>query len=177
MGDLLTLTPRLRRKGLRRATPATDWYEHALAIEHTDPAAALAAYERAIAGRPSFADAWCNLGRLHHDHGPSGTQPGQRHGRLALAESCYRIALCLRDDIALYWFNLGVVVEDQHRHAEAIAAYERALAIDPHMADPHYNLARLYELTARRAGNDVLMRRAVRHLTSYRSLAKSSSAR
>ena len=30
--------------------------------------------------------------------------------------------------VALYWFNLGVVLEDQGRAAEAIAAYEHALA-------------------------------------------------
>ena len=32
--------------------------------------------------------------------------------------------------VALFWFNLGVVLEDQGRAAEAIAAYEHALALD-----------------------------------------------
>ena len=165
MGDLLHLplgsrTPR-PRLGLRRATPATDWYERGVALEVTDPPAALAAYERALAGRPDFADAHNNLGRLHHDQ-----------GRLAVAESHYRIAVCLRDSVALYWFNLGVVVEDRARTAEAIDCYERALALDPHLADAHYNLARLYELTARNAGDELLMRRAVRHLVRYRNLAR-----
>lgn len=166
MGDLLTLFPRNGRKGLRRATPATDWYERGLAAEVPDPAAAVVAYERAIASRPDFADAHNNLGRVHHDH-----------HRLALAESHYRIALCVNDGVALYWFNLGVAVEDQGRFAEAIAAYERALAIDPCFADAHYNVARLYELLARRAGNELLLRRAVRHLVEYRTLAKRDVAR
>jgi tetratricopeptide (TPR) repeat protein len=149
------------RKGLRRATPAAEWYERGLALEGSDPAGAQVAYERAVAGRPDFADAHNNLGRMHHD---------QR--RLAAAESCYRLALCVRDDVALYWFNLGVVVEDQGRMAEAIDAYEHALAIDPSFADVHYNLARLYEVTARTSNDDLLLRRAVRHFSQYRQLAR-----
>ncbi len=164
MGDLLTLSTVGRRLGLRRGTPATDWYERGVALEPVDPAAAAIAYERAIAGRPDLADAHNNLGRIHHDA-----------GRLAVAESCYRIALCLRADLALYWFNLGVVVEDQGRTAEAIEAYEQALALDPRLADAHYNLARLFDASARRApnhGDELLLRRAVRHLASYRQLAR-----
>jgi tetratricopeptide (TPR) repeat protein len=168
VGDLLFLPLASRSSGgrlpLRRATPAVDHYERGVALESVDPAAARAAYERALAGRPDFADAHNNLGRLHHDA-----------NALAIAESHYRIAICLHDCIALYWFNLGVVVEDQGRSAEAIACYEHALALDPQMADAHYNLARLYELTARRANNELLMRRAVRHLLQFRSLARAES--
>lgn len=168
VGDLLILPLGTRtarpRFGLRRATPATDWYERGVALEGTDAAAAIAAYERALAGRPDFADAHNNLGRLHHDG-----------GELARAESHYRIAICLATSssgVALYWFNLGVVVEDRGRISEAIACYERALASDADFADAHYNLARLFELTARRADDELLMRRAVRHLVQYRSLAR-----
>jgi tetratricopeptide (TPR) repeat protein len=166
VGDLLPLFPREGRKGLRRATPATEWYERGLLAEATDPVTAVAAYERALASRPDFADAHNNLGRVHHDH-----------QRLARAEAHYRLALCVNEGVALYWFNLGVVVEDQGRFAEAIDAYARALAIDPCFADAHYNVARLYELSARRAGNELLLRRAVRHLSEYRSLAKAAAVR
>ena len=162
MGDLLTL--RLERRfGLRHGTPAATHYERALALESRDPPAAAACYARAIAGRPDFADAHNNLGRIHHDA-----------SELAAAESHYRIAICIDPSIALYWFNLGVVVEDRGRTSEAIAAYEHALELDPQLADAHYNLARLYELTARRCGDELLMRRAVRHLVQYRSLARAS---
>lgn len=165
VGDLLTLEPRRPRFGLRRATPATYLYNLGVSLEASDPVAAQQAYERAIAGRPDFADAHNNLGRIHHD----------AH-RFAIAESCYRIALCIDPTIALYWFNLGVVVEDRGRTSEAIAIYEHALALDPQLADAHYNLARLYEVAARRApgaGDELLLRRAVRHLVTYRSLARS----
>jgi len=162
VGDLLFLTAG-RRKGLLRGTPAVTWYERGLALEGSDPEAAIAAYARCIAGQPDFADAHNNLGRVVHDQGD-----------FVRAEACYRAAIALRDDVALYWFNLGVVVEDRGRSADAIDAYERALAIDPQLADAHFNLARLYELSGQRAGDDMLRRRAFRHLGQYRTLARAA---
>src|SRR5687768_2637038 len=103
------LGPRL---GCRRAeTPLTAraWYERGLELEGSDVTAAIDAYERAIARDPMMADASCNLGRLLHES-----------ARLAAAESCYRIALSGNREVAVYWFNLGVAVEDQGRRAEAI---------------------------------------------------------
>jgi len=163
VGDLLFLRLGSRR-GCVRATSALDWYERGLALEMSDPGAALSAYRRALAGRPDFADAYNNLGRLHHDH----------HD-LADAEALYRLAICAADDVALYWFNLGVVLEDLGRSAEAITAYERALALDAGLADAHFNLARQLELVGK-AGpvlDELVMRRAVRHLKRYRDLATS----
>ncbi|HEX8113589.1 MAG TPA: tetratricopeptide repeat protein [Kofleriaceae bacterium] len=181
MGDLLTFAPgQVRtlgprpgsRCGLRRGTSATRWYELGCRLEASEPARAIAAYERAVAGCPGFADAHNNLGRLLHDAGSLGA-----------AESSYRLAICADPGIALYWFNLGVAVEDQGRRAEAIAAYERAIEIserseaagggDPAgVADAHYNLARLLELTGRRTGDELMLRRAVRHLLRYRELTR-----
>jgi len=149
------------RCGLRRGTSATHWHELGCRLEASDPARAMAAYERAAAGCPALADAHNNLGRLLHDR-----------GSLAAAESSYRLALCADPSVALYWFNLGVVVEDLGRRAEAIAAYERALGLDARHADTHYNLARLLELAGRRTQDDVMLRRAVRHLLRYRELTR-----
>ena len=159
MGDLLTfeLGP---RRGTKRGTRASDWYDRGCALEADRPEEALRCYERALAGRPDLADAHNNLGRVLHDLGRE----------LAVAESHYRIALCLDPEVALYWFNLGVVVEDRGQVAEAIAHYEQALALDPAFSDAHFNLARLYELAGRRTGNELLVRRAVRHLIRYRDL-------
>lgn len=196
MGDLLHLHGRLRkapRCGLRRGTSATAWYELGLALEQTDPVRAIAAYERALAGRPDLADALNNLGRLHHETtaGEPATErsPGPRAGApstdraantparggdasaAARAESCYRLAICAQPNIALYWFNLGVSVEDQGRASEAIAAYEQAIALDPKLADAHFNLARLLEVVGRTCNDDLVLRRAVRHLVRYRDLA------
>jgi tetratricopeptide (TPR) repeat protein len=166
VGDLLQLELGPRR-GLRRGTSATAWYVQGCALELIDPARAMAAYERAIAGRPDLADAYNNLGRVLHDHHDRGPAPGV----LPRAESYYRLALCIDPEVGLYWFNLGVVVEDQRRIGEAIAAYERALVLDPGLADAHFNLARLLELVGRQTADELVLRRAVRHLVRYRDLA------
>ena len=51
-------------------------------------------------------------------------------------------------------------------------AYERALGLDAMMADAHYNLARQIEVIARKADDEVMLRRAIRHLKQYRQLAR-----
>ena len=163
VGDLVFLKLGPRRP-MRKAPSAVTWYERGCALEATDPAAAIDAYRRALAGRTDFSDAHNNLGRLLHDR-----------GELAAAEAHYRLALCTRRYIALYWFNLGVVLEDQGRRAEAIDGYERALAIDPELADAHFNLARQIERIARAADDEIMLRRAVRHLKFYRELSRASS--
>jgi tetratricopeptide (TPR) repeat protein len=165
VGELLTFSIGPRR-GIRRGTCATDWYEQGCALEAREPEAAMAAYRRAIAGRPDLADAHNNLGRLHHDR-----------RELADAESCYRLAICVDAKVPLYWFNLGVALEDQGRHAEAIGAYERAIELEPGSADAHFNLSRLLELDGRRVGDEVLLRRAVCHLVRYRDLTRVSRVR
>jgi tetratricopeptide (TPR) repeat protein len=160
MGELVSLFSIGGRRGLRRATSAVDHYERGLALEAAgDCEGAIAAYGRAIAGRPDLADAYNNLGRVHHDRGELGD-----------AESLYRLAICAAGNVALYWFNLGVALEDRGRFAEAIAAYEQALALDVTLADAHFNLARQLERAA--GSNEIVLRRAVRHLARYRDLAR-----
>jgi len=194
VGDLLYLGGQMLRAprcGLRRGTSATAWYELGRALEDTDPVRAIAAYERALAGRPELADALNNLGRLYHEASGSaavtspgaaasvGVEParasgdrGAPRGGARLAESCYRLAICAQPTVALYWFNLGVSVEDQGRASEAIAAYEQAIALDPRLADAHFNLARLLEVVGRTSNDELVLRRAVRHLVRYRDLAR-----
>ncbi|HVK86696.1 MAG TPA: tetratricopeptide repeat protein [Kofleriaceae bacterium] len=163
MGDLVRLQLGERR-GFRRGTSATALYQEGCAREAADPAGAARWYERALAGRPDLADAHNNLGRVIHE------SDGQ--GALAVAEAHYRLAICSSPEVALYWFNLGVVVEDQGRTSEAIAAYEHALALDGGLADAHFNLARLLELVGRRGEDELALRRAMRHLVNYRKLSR-----
>jgi tetratricopeptide (TPR) repeat protein len=161
VGDLLSFRTNIGpRRGMVRAPSALAWYERGLALEASEPERAIAAYRRALAGRPDLADAHCNLGRLLHDAAD-----------FVAAEGHYRLAICIDDRVALYWFNLAVAVEDRGRNAEAIDAYERALDLDPRLEDAHFNLARLYEQLARRTRDDLMKRRAIRHLASYRLLA------
>ena len=131
---------------------ARDWFERAAALERQDPAAAIEAYERALASDPALLDASINLGRLLHEAG--------RHAR---AESVYRSARRACGDNALLLYNLGVLLEDMNRGVEAAAAYEVALRGDPDLADAHYNLGLLY----RELGQP---RQAIRHMARYRAL-------
>lgn len=178
--DIVSITIGPRR-GLLRGTSATAWYELGCVHEATDPARAITCYQRALAGRPDHADAHNNLARLVHDralaHAASLAAPGSAsartaHADLSIAESHYRLAICARPTVPLYWFNLAVSVEDQGRTAEAITLYQHALALDASLADAHFNLARLYELTGRRTMDELALRRAVNHLVRYRNLRR-----
>jgi tetratricopeptide (TPR) repeat protein len=182
VGDLLTFPGSLRgaagepgpRLGTRRGTSATAWFELGVQLEARAQvdgragtrAEARAAYERAAAGCPTFADALCNLGRMH-----------AQDGEPAIAESWFRLAICAEPACGLYWFNLGVSVEDQGRHAEAITAYAHAIELDPSAADANHNLSRLLELVGRRTGDVEVLRSAVRHLLRYRQLTRRAHAR
>jgi len=157
MGEMIPFRPTGlgARRPCRRAVPAAVWYERAIVAEEGGWPEAIALYERAIAANPEHADAHCNLGRLLHERGES-----------ARAEQHYRVALCVRDDVGVYWFNLGVAVEDQRRRAEAIACYRAALEHDPLIADAHWNLARLLDVS----GDHAAQAEALRHLAAYRAM-------
>jgi tetratricopeptide (TPR) repeat protein len=135
------------------ARDAQSWFEEAAALEATDREAAIRAYEQAIAGEPSFLDARINLGRLLHDGGD-----------LAAAERVYREATAIGNDAVLL-YNLGVLLDEQDRATEALAAYEAAVASDPDFADAHYNLGLLYESVGRAQD-------AIRHMARYRVLVR-----
>ena len=84
-------------------------------------------------------------------------------GALREAEAVYRKALDLHGPDPLLLYNLGVLLQDQERKAEAAEAYRAALHGDPGMADCHYNLALLCEALAR-------PQEAIRHMAQYRRL-------
>jgi tetratricopeptide (TPR) repeat protein len=131
------------------ADGADDLYAKAFELEDTDAPAARAAYEACLKADAQHADARVNLGRLLH-----------LAGLLTEAESIYRAAVRPEAFIA---FNLAVLLEDLRRPAEAILAYREALALDPQLADAHFNLARLYE-----EGAD--SKSSLRHLLAYRRM-------
>jgi len=135
-----------------QARAAGDWFQRALVLEATDPAAAAAAYRRAIAAAPDRADAYLNLGVLLGEA-----------GRHAEAAAVYRRGLRRCPAEPLLHFNLGVALEDLRRADEAALAYEACVALDPAQADAHFNLARLHDQAGRQ-------RQAIRHYSAYRRL-------
>jgi tetratricopeptide (TPR) repeat protein len=132
---------------------ADEWYALAIELEAVSIIEAARAYMQAIDADPSHSDARVNLGRLYHED-----------GQLEDAEEQYRAALDASDN-AVAAYNLGLILEERREIIEAIGAYEHALAIDNHLADAHYNLARLYETTG-----DARM--AIQHFSAYRTLGK-----
>ena len=134
------------------APPALDRFAQGLALENTDPEAAVMAYRQATDENPRNAPAWINLGRLLHVL-----------GRTVEAEEVYRRALGHAGQDPLLLFNQAVLLEDVGKTAAALDAYQAALAGDPDLADCHYNLARLYESLGRQ-------QHAIRHLGEYRRL-------
>jgi tetratricopeptide (TPR) repeat protein len=131
------------------AESADEHYARAFALEETDPQGARAAYEACLKAEPQHLEARINLGRLLHIE-----------GRLEEAEQVYRSA---DKSEPLLVFNLAVLLEDLDREPEAIVAYREALALDPELADAHFNLARLYE----RARDP---KASLRHLLAYRRM-------
>jgi len=133
-----------------RSSEPEHLFEAAIAVEQSDPQRAIDLYRRCLQLDAAHVAARINCGRLLHEA-----------GEFELAEQLYRVDACCADAQAL--FNLGVLLEDTGRATQAIESYLAAIAIDPDLADAHYNLARLYELH----GNQPHM---LRHLRQYRAL-------
>ena len=135
------------------ATTLCDLGHREEAIEH---------YRQAVAVAPDVADIWYNLGNALADAGPAadvdvcyrtaiGLRPGMGHahgnygrwmmtqGRWAEAEAQLSKAVRLAPAQAANWNNLGVVLRELGR-SEAAACFRQALAVDPKLADAHYNL-------------------------------------
>lgn len=104
---------------------------------------ALAAYEKALALRPTYGDAHLNAGRVHH-----------KLGRREAAVAAFRAAAALSPNDPRGPYNLGVCLTEmlagadaatrEARAAEARAAFERALALDPNSAETLYAFATLH---------------------------------
>ena len=143
----------LARDTSPRAAPgAPAWFERGLALEATDAAAAEAAYRKALDLTPDLEAAYLNLGAMFSDTG--------RFDELA-ALSDAAVKHCPASP--LIHFNRGVALDHLERLPEAAASYKQSLALDPTLADAHYNLGRLNEQLGDKRG-------ALRHFSAYRKL-------
>lgn len=134
------------------ASPA--WFDRAVALENSDAVAAEAAYRQALALEPDLEAAYLNLGAMFCTAG--------RFAELATL-SDEAVAHCPTS--SLVHFNRGVALDHLERLPEAMASYEKSLALDPTLADAHYNLGRLQE----QIGDE---RSALRHFSAYRRLQR-----
>jgi tetratricopeptide (TPR) repeat protein len=133
---------------------AWEWFDLAMDLEDTDPAAASQAYGRALDQDPSLMDAHVNLGRLL-----------QLAGQIEQAIEHYRISIRAASADPTAAFNLGTALEELGRWNDALAAYRQAIDTDGSFADAHFNLARLCEQLGRPA-------EAIRHLRAYKRLVE-----
>jgi len=146
-----------REEPARPEAASQDWFSQALALENSDPDAALNAYRQAVAAEPDNEPAWSNWGRLLHES-----------GRTQEAADVYQRARQSAGRDSLLLFNHGVLLEDLGDAAAALQAYQSALEEDPEFADCHYNLARLYESMGK-------PQHAIRHLGQYRRLVSNET--
>ena len=133
---------------------AAAWYDKGVALEQVDAAAAEAAYRQALVMDATHEAAYLNLGAMLGDAG--------RFAELA-ALSDAAVTHCPAS--ALAHFNRGVALDHLERLDEAVASYERSLALDASLADAHYNLARVREQLGDKRG-------ALRHFNAYRRLQR-----
>ena len=75
----------------------------------------------------------------------------------------YQQALDWTPDDPVVHFNLALAIEDTEGAAAAVSHYDRALALDPNLADAHFNVAGLCEQLGRGAD-------ALRHYHAYKKL-------
>ncbi|MFL5251863.1 MAG: tetratricopeptide repeat protein [Rhodopila sp.] len=118
------------RRAAEQAPGLADvWYNLANALAAIGPPAETdRCYRNAVAFRPDFVDALGNYGRWL-----------MTQGRWQEAEARLAEALCLDPMQAGLWNNLGIVAQECGL-AEAELCYRHAIAIDPGLADAHYNL-------------------------------------
>ncbi len=119
------------------------------AEEGGDVEGAVAGYESVLGLCPGHAPSAINLGTLWYNRRD-----------FVRAEHFYRLATESDSSYALAFFDLGNVLDELKRLPEAIAAYRRAIQLQPRYADAHYNLALALERHGQR-------RAALPHWTTY----------
>jgi len=128
-----------------------EWFQEGLRYMATSGASeqALAAFQEVLKLEPNRAEAYANIGKIHH-----------REHRLVDAERAFRMAL-LRDPYhPEAYYYLGRVMEDLNCLDEAIACYDKALEINPDLKSGYYRMGRA-------CAKAQLWERALKHWNYY----------
>ena len=94
--------------------------------------ASVEAYNKALAIKPDYAEAYYNMGVALKEQ-----------GKLEEAIEAYNKALAIKPDNAEAYNNMGNALKEQGKLEEAIEAYNKALAIKPDYAEAHRHLSQL----------------------------------
>jgi protein O-GlcNAc transferase len=146
------------------ATNADSWVILGLGLEKTEPEAALAAWKKAVTFAPVNAEAHFRIGDFHRRRGDNALAVDayraaiaagannnpvlwnnlalalQARGATDEAETLFRRAIQQQPGLAEASANLADLLSRQQRFAEAVRAYERALALRPTAAALWQNL-------------------------------------
>jgi len=109
-----------------------------VALQRQDYPAALDFFDRAIARKPDFAEAYSNRGNALREM-----------GRPEKAEASYRKAIAINGTFAMAHYNLGNILLARKRFDESAAHFKRALSANPHFTEARINLG----LACKEAGN------------------------
>jgi len=110
------------------------WYELGLLDARSDPSAALSSYQKAIAIQPNF-----SLGQ--RETAMSLYQQKDYAGAATHLEKALSLGL---DDARLHNF-LGICYSQTNRRSKAVREHQRAIELDPKLAEAHLNLAYAYQ--------------------------------
>ena len=89
---------------------------------------AIASFDRALAFRPCYPEAYYQRGNTQ-----------MRLGRPAEALASYDCAIALKHDYANAYYNRGLAMQRLQRHEEAVESFDRALGIQPDDAESYNN--------------------------------------
>ncbi|KVM97809.1 tetratricopeptide repeat protein [Burkholderia diffusa] len=116
-------------------SPATATIEHALAHHQADRLEeAETLYRQILAAEPRHADALHLLGLIGH-----------QYGRYQEASNLIMAAIEIRPD-AMYYYNLGNVMQADDRHAAAAECFRLAIELQPDYVDAYNNLGNAQRL-------------------------------
>jgi len=111
------------------------WYQTGLLDAGSDAAAAQSAYEKTVAIQPNFSAGQRELGMLLFQ---------QKNFAVAAPHLQSAITLGL-EDARLHNF-LGICYNRTNRTSKAVGEFQRAIKMDPNLAEAHLNLAFAHQL-------------------------------
>ncbi len=124
---------------------------------------AVAAFQGALQRDPQYALAYAGLGEACWRR----WKLNQDAASMELAQSASRRAVELNGLLAPGWVTLGMVLDGTGKPEEAVAAFQRALALNPRDPDALRGLAKAYESLGRVADAEATYRLAIKSLPEY----------
>jgi tetratricopeptide (TPR) repeat protein len=92
-------------------------------------------FQSELSNDPKHAQAWAYLGDIEMKN-------NNPEGALTLLQK----SIQLKSDLRIAQVDRGRILTEQKRYDEAIAAFRRAIELDPEESDAHYRLGRVYQL-------------------------------